>query len=140
MAGNALPTSLPGFLPGFRLPDGSDLEALADAIGSVQTGIVAHAGGTKAAAQPIGAAIVRVDTVATAADSVILPPARVGLTMNIINNGVASMQIFGNGSDTINGVATATGIALANGKMIVLVCPQGQTPTVPGQWFGALSA
>lgn len=137
-----LPTYTPSFLTGFRMPQGSDLQALVDLIGSVQTGVVAHAGGTKALAVPINAAIVRIDTVATAADSVILPPAFPGASMFIANNGVASVQIFGNNSDTINGIATATGYALAPGKSALLACPFGQvqTPAIPGTWFALLSA
>jgi hypothetical protein len=38
------------------------------------------------------------------------------------------------GSDTINGIANGTGIALANGKTMTLISP------LAGAWFGVLSA
>ena len=84
---------------------------------SVQDGIVAFAGGGKASATQLAAAVNRLSTVATGADSVKLPgvsAADVGIEVEIINDGAASAQVFGSGSDTIDAVATATGVALAN--------------------------
>jgi hypothetical protein len=57
----------------------------------------------------------RVTTVATAADSVKLPAATVGQMHYVRNDGANAMQVFGAGTDTINGVATGTGISQAAG-------------------------
>ena len=86
--------------------------------GSTATGLTAHAGGGQASALALTAQYNRVDTVATAADSVKLPaPSFIGQEVEVMNNAAAnSMQVFGSGTDTINGVATATGVAQAAGK------------------------
>jgi pheromone shutdown protein TraB len=65
-----------------------------------------------------------------------LPPATGGQLLWLINAGAASAQMFADAStsDTINGVAAATGVALAAGKSITLVSP------ISGAWFGVLSA
>jgi hypothetical protein len=67
-----------------------------------------------------------------------LPPAMGGQILWITNAGGASSQLFastaGAGTDTINGIAAGTGIALANGKSLTLFSP------LAGAWFGVLSA
>lgn len=87
--------------------------------GSTALAITAHSGGTQAAAVLLTAQFNRVDTVAGANDSVKLPPPSfVGQEVEVMNNAATnSMQVFGSGTDTINGVATATGVAQAAGKM-----------------------
>jgi hypothetical protein len=70
----------------------------------------------------------RVATVATAADSVKLPASSVGLAHYVRNDGAAAMQVFGAGTDTINGVATATGISQAPGMGVWYIC------TTAGNW------
>lgn len=100
-------------------------------------GLTAHAGGGQANALALTAAINRVATVATAADSVALPPA-VGGQIVIVSNSAASnaMQVFAaNGtSDTINATAGSTGISVAAGKGIIFFS------AVAGRWHGVLSA
>lgn len=84
---------------------------------SVTDGITAQADGTKANATALTSAVNRVSTVAGAADSVLLPAtsiADVGIEVEIINDGSAALQVFGANSDTIDAVATATGVALTN--------------------------
>lgn len=107
--------------------------------GNVVTGITAHAGGGQGSATALTGAINRVDTVATAADSVALPaPTFVGQHVTVINNAAAnSMQVFGSGTDTINGVATGTGVAQAAGKTAVYVAV---TTGTAAAWFRLLSA
>lgn len=110
------------FTSGRQLLPGSRLNSIDDQLNSSQ-GITALAGGTLVAATPvINAVNVSLDVVANANDSVVLPPAKAGLKIAIVNNGAASAQVFGNGSDTINATAGATGVALANGAAILLVC------------------
>jgi len=109
---------------------------LANANGFSALSVTAHAGGTRAAATPINAACVMIAVCATANDSVMLPPATGGQVMWIGNGGAASAQIFSNiaGSDTIDGIAAATGIPLASGKSITLFSP------LVGAWMGVHSA
>jgi hypothetical protein len=54
----------------------------------------------------------RVTAVGTAADSCVLPPigTKIGLSICVVNDGANAMQMFGDGSDTINGIAGATGV------------------------------
>lgn len=113
-----------------------DLSLLASGNGWSAASITAHAGGTRAPATPIRSAITLIAVCATAADSCMLPPAVGGQMLMIINAGAASSQLFADSStsDTINGVAAATGIALAAGKAISLASP------IAGAWFGVLSA
>lgn len=107
--------------------------------GSVATGITAHAGGGQASATLLTAQYNRVDTVATAADSVKLPPPSfVGQVIAITNNDSAdSLQVFGSGTDTINGVATATGVAQAAGKTAYY---HAETIGTAASWRRLLSA
>lgn len=137
------------FISGFRLINGDDLNrevinrvnAALDGTTAVtvrQTaadGITAFAGGGQANATLLTASINRVTVVATAADSVKLPPSYAGASITAINGDAAdSMQVFGSGTDTINDVATATGVAQAAGKAAIYVCP------VAGKWYRNLSA
>lgn len=116
----------------------------------VVTGITALAGGGQSGATLLAfgssggsgqCGAFRVDTVATAADSVRLPPTDgspfsvpVGTEIAVVNNGANSMQVFGSGTDTINGVATGTGVAQAAGKSAIYKL------YAAGAWFRLLSA
>lgn len=92
-------------------------------------GITAHAGGGQGSATALTAGINRVTTVATAADSVALPAATAGLFVAIVNDAANALQAFGAGTDTINDVATATGVPVAGKTMAVFFCP------VAGKWY-----
>ena len=86
---------------------------------SVTDDITAQADGTKANATVLTSAINRLSTVAGAADSVLLPAVSekdIGIEVEIINDGASSAQVFGQGTDTIDAVATATGVALDTAK------------------------
>lgn len=104
------------------------------AVPTVADGITAHAGGGKASATALTADMNRVATVATAADSVLLPASAAGKRVYVVNDASNSMQVFGAGSDTINGVATGTGVAHAGGNAAVYWC------VVAGKWHRTLSA
>jgi hypothetical protein len=130
----ALPSFIPSFLTGFRNPAGSSLQALSDLISSIQSPLTAFAGGGQTGATQINAANVEVATVATAADSVKLPPAVPGMRIAVVNTSANSMQVFGSGTDTINAVAYATGVAQAAGKSAVYFC------AASGKWSRVLSA
>ncbi len=110
------------FLSGFRLIDGNQLNAnFALPKGSSQTGITATASGGQTNAYQLTARINNVTTVATAADSVKLPAVPLGKEIWIMNNGASALQVFGYGTDTINGVATATGISQPAGALVAYV-------------------
>lgn len=129
---------VPSFSGGPALTDQNALQKLAQLIGSVHNNITAHAGGGKANAVPITGVKARITTCVTAADSVLLPPGYPGLEVNISNSGAASAQVFGAGLDTINEIATGTGVAQANGKSAVYTC--FDVVNGVGKWDRVLSA
>jgi hypothetical protein len=104
---------------------------------SVHTPIVATAAGTQANANLLLGTFNEVTTVATANDSVRLPLGLPGLWVAVRNSGVASMQVYGSGTDTINGVATATGVAQATGTSALYFCVSAAPAA---KWFRVLSA
>lgn len=112
------------FPKGFRLIDGGKLNTLFASGGqlSVEDAITATAGGNQATARALLATINRLSVVATNNDSVKLPPGQVGMSVLIINDGAATAQVFGSGSDTIDAVATATGVVLTNAKRCWYYC------------------
>jgi len=92
--------------------------------------LTAKAGGGQALATPTSASqFNRVATVATANDSVKLGPAVAGSLAILYNGSANAMQVFGNGTDTINGSPAATGISQAGNSMGIYVCFSS------GQWF-----
>lgn len=95
-----------------------------------ETAITGLAGGGQTGATPITAQMSRIDTITTAGDSVALPkisaspgeqmPGGLGQLVFISNNDPAdSAQVFGVTPDTINGIATGTGITLPAGCMLI---------------------
>lgn len=129
--------------PGFALMSGQQANRVAGRPGwDTATGLVATPSGVQATAVLVPATVTCVDTVATAADAVKLPPAVEGRVFVLSNRGVASMQVFGSGSDTIDGVATATGVAQGNGltAMYIAVRSANSSIGVAGQWVRMLSA
>jgi len=127
---------LPVPLPGPRLIDG---QLVGNLMGGqnflAKTGLTALAGGGRTGATSLaGAAVVEVSTVATAADSVVLPDAIPGSVLCVRNSCAQSMTVYALGSDTINGTAGATGVAQANATSAVYFCP------ADGEWFRVLSA
>jgi hypothetical protein len=107
-------------------------------VGGIETGLTAAAGGTQAGALALdGSKTVHVVTVvATDADSVKLPLALGQGAVHYIHNADAGqdIQVFGSGTDTINGVATATGVAIGEGKGGTFV------DYAAGKWFMLLGA
>ena len=91
-------------------------------------GLTAHAGGGQGSALALTATVNRVTTVGSAADSVALPASGAGMTIQIINSGANAMQVFGAGTDTINGIATATGISQPPNSVYTYTC------AVAGLW------
>lgn len=84
------------------------------ALASVGAALTA-AGTDRATALQLAAQVNNLSTVA-ASTGATLPVGVVGMAIWVYNNGANAAQIYASGSETINGTAGATGIALANGK------------------------
>lgn len=107
-------------------------------LGGATDAVTAFAGGGQTSATQLTGVAANVTVVATAADSVKLPLAQAGMFFALTNQDAAdSMQVFGAGTDTINGVATATGVAQAAGKSALYFAT---TSAPAGKWFRILSA
>lgn len=106
-----------------QLIAGSDFNAHSDFLTSFIGNLTALAGGGRSAKTPVfNAAYNEVTTVVTAADSFVLPIAKVGLSITAANLGAASMQVFGNGTDTISGTAGSVGVAHAVNAVVEYNC------------------
>ena len=113
-------------------------------------GIRANPGGGNANATPLTAWTNTVTTVATAADSVMLPPGYGGERVTVCNLGANSCQLFGYMSTAVGDVVTdviaplasgtfvATGLAIAANNTAVVECVLGQggntNAITPARW------
>jgi hypothetical protein len=95
---------------------------------AVTANLTALAGGGQTGATALVYGINQLATVATAADSCMLPAAVPGEFVTIVNDGVAACQVFGTGADTINGIAAATGLSQLPNSVATYWC------AVAGQW------
>lgn len=127
---------------GPHLVSGSSLNsAIGNQLQNYNDGVTALAGGGQANAVQLSSGISKIATVATANDSVKLPPSKPGTTCLIQNSTANACQVFSNSTsslpagtlDTINGTAGATGISVAAGKTAMLSC------TAYGAWFGPVA-
>ena len=91
--------------------------------------ITAFAGGGQASATLLLAQTSRVTTVATIGDSIKLPVSAPGLEVMVINHGANEMQVFGSGTDTIDDVATAAGVAQMVNSVVIYIC------ATAGAWY-----
>lgn len=94
-------------------------------ISSVGNGLTAT-GTTQGDALQLADQVNVLSTVA-ASTGVILPAAVVGNIVYIENAGANAVQVYGNGSDTIDGVAAATGVPLTNAKRCMYICIAANT-------------
>ncbi|MDX8499284.1 right-handed parallel beta-helix repeat-containing protein [Mesorhizobium sp. VK4C] len=101
--------------------------------GNTVTGITAFASGGQASATQLTATVNTVSTASAAAASVKLALCVPGRQQTVANLGANSIQVFGTSPNTINGVASATGIAQATGKIATYFC------TGSGNWTRLLS-
>lgn len=108
---------------------------------AAQLGLTALAGGGKAGATQLGYGINTLTTVATAANSCLMPYAFPGAMVFVRNGGAQSSTLFGKGTDTIDGVATGTGNAqaAAKGKLYYGVAGTGDGSDA-GAWVTLLGA
>lgn len=92
--------------------------------GTPTTGLTAHAGGTRALAVQMAYGWNRVAVCATNGDSVALPAALAGTSALVIQDGAANAQVFAlvGTSDTIDGIAAATGVVLSAAKRAWFYC------------------
>lgn len=97
---------------------------------AAENGLTAHAGGGKGSALALDATknLHRVTAVATANDSILMPPALVGQAHYVRNSAANAMQVFGQGTDTINSIATGTGISHGGAMGCFYTCE------VAGNW------
>lgn len=110
------------FTSGRQLLPGGVLNGLINMLTGTTSGIIATPGGTQATSIELKSAFNELTTVATAADGVILPAAKSGLRITVLNSGAAAAQVFANGDDTINGTAGNVGVALAAGACALYIC------------------
>lgn len=82
------------FIRGERLVDGGDCLNLAYQVNGYLDSRTALAGGLAPGATPLSPGSNRFTTVATAADSALLPPAVPFQTVVVVNDGAASMRVF----------------------------------------------
>lgn len=129
-------------------PNGSSPQTLAVTLGLLvqnllsATAITARAGGGQTSAFQLDYGVSNVTVVATAADSVKLPPALPGKWCFLKNSdGADSMTVFGYGVDTIDSIASATGNAQAAGKGKLYFAISGDgSLTGAGNWVTLLGA
>jgi hypothetical protein len=91
--------------------------------------LTAHAGGGQTNGLLITTPMSRFTTVATAGDSALLPPSYAGLDLILINHGANPMQVFGNGTDQIDDVPTATGVSMMPNSVVWFFC------VTPSKWY-----
>ncbi len=98
---------------------------------SSQDNITATAGGGQANAFQVQSQTVRVTTVATAGDSIMLPPSTAGLELLVFNHGANSMQVFGNlmASDLIDDQLGTIGVAQMANSVVIYSCASA------GNWY-----
>lgn len=102
--------------------------------------ITAHAGGTQAGAigdagAQLPSMLNRVSTVGTAADSVVLPAGKPGMSVFVANDAAAnSLNVFPNTGESINAGATNAAFAVAAAKSATFTC------ITTGKWHAILSA
>jgi len=127
-------------------PNGSAPQCLATPLGLISQAsqafdtITATPGGTKAAAKALNYGINRISVCATATNSVLMPFAVPGAWVVIINDGAASATVFGAGTDTIDGVATATGNPMAAAKRAYFEAVTGDGLGGAGTWYSIAGA
>lgn len=90
--------------------------------GTPKDTITAHAGGGRGSAVALQYGWNRVSVCATNADSVVLPAAVATGMVVLVNDGAANAQVFGNGTDTVDGVAGSTGVVITAAKRDIFFC------------------
>lgn len=111
---------------------------------SGQAGLIAEASGLRAAATLLPATVNRVDTVAGAADGVLLPSALPGAVCFVINATATSMQVFGQSSNDANPLQTVGNdvedqlVAAANSTLVAGATGLAQAAHIPAIYVCAV--
>jgi hypothetical protein len=87
-----------------------------------QDSITATAGGGQTNAFQLTRQTNRITVVATAADSVRLPPSAAGREVTIINRGANPVQVFGGGTDNIDQTGTTVGVSQMQNSACLYFC------------------
>jgi hypothetical protein len=102
---------------------------------SVVDNITAKAGGGQANAILMTAAINRVTTVGSSADSVKLPPSLAGLDVVVINAAAANaMNVYPTSGEAINALSADTAFSVTANKVATFYC------CTAGRWHSLLTA
>lgn len=120
-----------------QLISGQHINNLTALLTGTATGLTATPAGTQATSLPLNSWSNEITVVATANDGVLLPPAKSGLRVIVMNNDAAdSAQVFASGTDVIfpGNVAGNVGVALAAAATAMFVC------TKDGRWNRFVSA
>lgn len=133
---NQIAAALSGSTPsgGAISPTFSNLTLTGLLFESAATGITAGTTRTQAGATALTKEVSRVDTStaptagSTLGDGVVLMASVAGLDATVINNTANIIQVYGNGTDSINGVAGATGVPIPPGDVAQFEC------SIAGDW------
>jgi hypothetical protein len=85
-------------------------------------------GNSQATALPTTSQTTRIATVA-AGTGILLPPSAPGLEVLVINHGANALQVYGAGTDTIDDIATATGVSQMVNSLVIYTCASA------GKWY-----
>jgi hypothetical protein len=91
--------------------------------------ITAFPGGGQTNATLLTVQTNRITTVTTSGDSVRLPASAPGVEVTVINHGANPMQVYGLVTDTVNDVATATGVSQMQNSSVLYFS------TTAGAWY-----
>lgn len=122
--------------PGPRLVDGKILADLLAAKGlDYRASMTATVSGDNTNSIALLGGINEVTVSANDTDGALLPPAEAGSVVFFHNaDSAQDVTVFGRGSDTINGTAGSTGVAIGQGLTAIFICPRATI------WYaGALS-
>lgn len=112
--------------------------AIPQSFQAVNANVTANANGAQANGTQLSYGLNQIATAAAAAASVLLPVAVPGQFCTVENDSANAVQVFGNGSDTVNSVAAATGIAQPPKSVATYWCAvAGQWRVNPGAGFNA---
>jgi hypothetical protein len=91
-------------------------------VGSSANGLTASTTHTVAGATKLTAMFNTFSTVANVGDAALLPASFPGMSIAVVNNGANAVQVYGTGSDTINGIAGSTGVAQMDHSTVFYQC------------------
>lgn len=116
-----------GFITVTQAVDLDAIEAVVTAVTTINTPIVAFAGGGQGSATELLNGYNVVTTVATLDDSVKLPTAVAGLKVTLINNGANHLKLFPNATDAIQPEGANVAIPVTVGGTITLLAIDATT-------------